>query len=64
MLMAFDIDIEHVKGNNIPHVDALSRLRFITSESEKEVESFEDTFIHGVENDILSIDIFGFKFLG
>ena len=27
-LMAFDFDIEYVKGNSIPHVNALSRLRF------------------------------------
>ena len=26
-LMTFDFDIEYVKGNSIPHVDALSRLR-------------------------------------
>lgn len=35
MLTVFDFDIEYVKGNTIPHVDALSRLRVITSESEK-----------------------------
>ena len=26
--MTFDFDIEYIKGNLIPHVDALSRLRF------------------------------------
>ena len=26
--MAFDFDVEYVKGNSIPHVDTLSWLRF------------------------------------
>ena len=51
-LMAFDFDIEHVKENSIPHVDALSRLLFY-KESE---EQFEDTFLHWVETYVLSLD--------
>ena len=27
--MAFDFDIEYVKGNSIPHVDALSRIAIL-----------------------------------
>ena len=45
-LMAFDFDIEYVKGNTIPHVDALSRLRFYQGSNGKTEEKFEDTFLH------------------
>ena len=34
-LMALDFDIEYVKGNSIPHVDALSRLRFYKESEDK-----------------------------
>ena len=53
--MAFDFDIEYVKENSIPHVDAQSRLRFY-KESKDKTEEFEDTFLHGVETDVLSLD--------
>ena len=43
-LMAFDFDIEYVKENSIPHVDALSRLRFY-KESKDKTEEFEGTFV-------------------
>ena len=43
--MAFDFDIEYVKGNSIPHVDALSRLRFYKESTDKTEEEFEDTFL-------------------
>lgn len=55
-LMAFDFDIEYVKGNTIPHVDALSRLRFYREEKDKNDEEFEDTFLHLVETDVISVD--------
>ena len=48
-------DIEYVKGDSIPHVDALSRLRFY-KESKDKTEEFEDTFLHWVETDVLSLD--------
>ena len=32
--MAFDFDIEYVKGNSISHVDAQSRLRFCKESKE------------------------------
>ena len=54
-LMAFDFDIECVKGNSIPRVDALSILRFY-KESKDKIEEFEDTFLHWVETDVLSLD--------
>ena len=54
--MAFDFDIEYVKGNSIPHVDALSRLRFYKESKNKTEEEFEDTFLHWVETDVLSLD--------
>ena len=53
--MPFDFDIECVKGNSIPHVDALLRLRFY-KESKDKTEEFEDTFLHWVETDVLSLD--------
>ena len=34
-LMAFDFDIEYFKGNSIPSVDALSRLRFDKESKDK-----------------------------
>ena len=34
-LMAFDFDIEYVKGNSIPHVDAQSKLRFYKESKDK-----------------------------
>ena len=54
-LMAFDFDIEYVKGNSIPHVDALSRLLFYKELKDK-TEEFENTFLHWVETDVLSLD--------
>ena len=33
--MQFDFDIEYVKGNSIPYVDALSRLRFYKESKDK-----------------------------
>ena len=41
--MAFDFNIKYVKGNLIPNVDALLRLRFYKESKEKE---FDDTFLH------------------
>ena len=54
--MAFDFDIEYAKGNSIPRVDALSRLRFYKESKDKTEEEFEDTFLHWVETDVLSLD--------
>ena len=54
--MVFDFDIEYVKGNLIPHVDALSRLRFYKESKDKAEEEFEDTFLHWVETDVLFLD--------
>ena len=44
--MAFDFDIEYVKENSIPHVDALSKLRLYKESKDKTEEYFEDTFLH------------------
>ena len=55
-LMTFEFDIEYVKGNSIPHVDALSRLRFYKESKDKTEEEFEDTFLHWVESNVLSLD--------
>ena len=54
--MAFGFGIEYIKGNSIPHVDALSRLRFYNESKDKTKEEFEDTFLHWVETDVLSLD--------
>ena len=53
--MAFDFDIEYVKGNSISHVDALSRLWFY-KESKDKTEESEDTFLHWVETNVLSLN--------
>ena len=52
-IMAFDFDIIYIKGNTIPHVDALSRLR---SQSENGVkhENLEDRIILWAETNVLS----------
>ena len=54
--MAFNFDIEYLKGNSIPHVDALSKLRFCKESKDKTEEEFEDTFLQGVETDVFSFD--------
>ena len=51
-LMAFDFDILYVKGNTIPHVDALSRLNFDQDEEENDGEEL----IHWVETDVLQAE--------
>ena len=55
-LMAFDFDIEYVKGNSIQRVDALSRLQFYKESKDKTGEEFEDTFLHWIETVVLSFD--------
>ena len=55
-LMAFDFDIEYVKGNSIPHIDALSKLQFYKKSKDKTEEEFENTFLHWVKTDVLSLD--------
>ena len=52
-IMVFDLDIIYVKGNSISHVDALSRIRFL-SENGEEHENSEDRIIQWVETDVLS----------
>ena len=37
-------------------MDALSRLRFYKESKDKSEEEFEDTFLHWVETDVLSLD--------
>ena len=49
--MAFDFAIEYVKGNSIPHIDELSRLKFY-QESKDKTEEFKDVFLHWVETDV------------
>ena len=53
--MAFDFDIEYVKGNSIPLIDTLSRLQFYKDSKDK-TEEFQHTFLHWVETDVLSLD--------
>ena len=40
-ILAFDFDSIYVKGNTIPHVDALSRLRFQSENGEKNENSVD-----------------------
>ena len=53
-LMAFDYEIHYVKGENIPHVDALSRMQFsdLTDDCE---ETKDESFIHWTETDVISM---------
>ena len=44
--MAFDFDIEYVKGNPIPHVDVPLKLQFYKDSKDKTKEEFEDIFLH------------------
>ena len=45
--MVFDFDIKYVKGNSIPHVDALSIMQFYKESKDKIEEEIEDTFYIG-----------------
>ena len=51
-LMAFDFDVEYVKGNSIPHVATISRLWFLRESKDKAEEEFEDVVLHWVEIDV------------
>ena len=54
-LSAFDYEILYVKGENIPHVDALSRLEF-TNDGREEEEIEEESFVHWIETDVIRKD--------
>ena len=43
-------------SKEIPHKDALPRLRFYKESKDKTEEKFEDTFLHWVEIDVLSLN--------
>ncbi len=47
--MAYDYDIEYVKGEEIPHVDALSRLKFIDNKNDTEEDNILNESIHWTE---------------
>jgi len=51
-MSAFDYTISYLKGDEIPHVDALSRLKF--SNTVEETVS-TDSFVHFVETDVLKL---------
>ncbi len=53
-LSAFEYDIMYVKGESIPHVDALSRLNF--SDEAPESEECLESFVHWMETDVLSLE--------
>ena len=58
-LSIFDYEIKYVKGENIPHVDALSRLDFSTAGDADNVhvgKEEEGTFVHWTEMDIASLE--------
>lgn len=48
--MAFDFDIEYIKGNFIPHVDILSRRKFNNGELERSDNS-EVKILHWIGTD-------------
>jgi len=51
-LSAYDYKISYAKGNNIPHADALSRLKFKSEHNEEP----KDSFIHLVETDVVNLE--------
>ena len=56
-LMGFDYEIQYVKGNTIPHVDAMSRLDF---EEDANDDSYSDccstsSFVHWTETDVVNL---------
>lgn len=54
--MAFDFDIEHIKGNAIPHVDTLPRLCFQLWSKENTTENSKNIFLTWGITDILFVD--------
>lgn len=60
--MAFDFDIEYVKGITSPHVDALSRLKFNNEPLERSDNS-GDKILHWIKTDILPLDCLTFETL-
>ena len=53
-LSAYEYDILYVKGESIPHVDALSRLNF--SDDAKEGKGYQESFVHWAETDVISME--------
>ena len=53
-LMAFDYEIRYIKGENMPHVDAMSRMQF-ADETDECGNTKDESFIHCNETDIISI---------
>lgn len=51
-LIALDFDIVYIKGNTIPHVDALYWLNF-ESKNVETSENCEDRILHWIEMDVL-----------
>ena len=51
-LSAFEYDILYVKGESIPHADALSRLEFMDDQGEPEEVT---SFVHWTETDVISL---------
>lgn len=52
-MSAFSYQINYAKGETIPHVDALSRLKFSSSD---EFNPEKDQFIHFTETDVLNMN--------
>ena len=53
-MAAFDYEIEYMKGEKIPHTDALNRLDFETEADE--IPNDDESFIHWVDTDVLQLD--------
>lgn len=58
--MAFNI--EYVKENTIPHIDALSRLKF-SNETLERSDNPEDKILDWIETDVLLLDHLTFETL-
>ena len=52
-LMAFDYEVYYVKGDSIPHVDALSRLTFEDDNQTQDIR--EESFVHWTGTDVLNM---------
>lgn len=52
--MVYDSGFEYVKGNTIPHVNAISRIQFNKCQNEKKTKIRDEEILHWVETDVLS----------
>ena len=54
--MGFDYEIRYVKGNTIPHVDAMSRLDFNEAGDDDDNQAVDSSFVHWTETDVVNME--------